>query len=379
MLRLVKANLDRFFINICNDKYRIWSMVASSKTTAKSAETNDSQSQEKVPLVLVHGMGGGNGIWAMNIDELARDRTVYSFDLLGFGMSSRPKFSQNPAMVESEFVDSVESWRQALQLKPPFILLGHSLGGYIAASYAIKHPSHVKHLILVDPWGVPEMPKEHELGRDWPMWVKAVRVVMQPFNPLAAVRGAGPWGPSLVKRFRPDFQRRYADFFSAEDDTVFDYIYHLNARTPSGEAAFKTLAAPYGFAKDPVIRKIDKLDAEVPITFIYGAKSWITSESGREIKKLRSNSYVDVQEIAGAGHHVYADQPVRFNSVVNEVARFVDAHLDANLNAADCCVDPPEDSAPVGPGGDAGRKETGPRFSLRDDEQNGVVGPSSSK
>ena len=61
---------------------------------------------------------------------------------------------------------------------------------------------------------------------------------------------------------------------------VFDYIYHLNAQTPSGEAAFKTLAGSYGFAKDPVIRKIDKLDADVPITFLYGAKSWITSDSG---------------------------------------------------------------------------------------------------
>jgi abhydrolase domain-containing protein 4 len=41
-------------------------------------------------------MGGGNGIWAMNLDDLAANRTVYSFDLLGFGLSSRPKFSSNP-------------------------------------------------------------------------------------------------------------------------------------------------------------------------------------------------------------------------------------------------------------------------------------------
>jgi len=355
MLRLVKANLDKFFVNICNDKYRIWTLVATNtaKTTSKTDAT--SQSQENTPLVLVHGMGGGNGIWAMNIDELARDRTVYSFDLLGFGMSSRPKFSQNAPMVESEFVDSIESWRQAIHLKPPFILLGHSLGGYVAASYAIKHPSHVKHLILVDPWGVPEMPKEHELGRDWPMWVKALRVVLQPFNPLAAVRGAGPWGPALVKRFRPDFQRRYAEFFSDEDDTVFDYIYHLNAQTPSGEAAFKTLAAPYGFAKDPVIKKMDKLDTAVPITFLYGAKSWISSDAGRQIQQMRPSSYVDVQEVQGAGHHVYADRPQQFNGAVNQVGKLVDAHLDANLNNADCCDTTPEDAEVVGPGGDAER------------------------
>jgi len=285
-------------------------------------------------------MGGGNGIWAMNLDDLAANRTVYSFDLLGFGLSSRPKFSSNPKVVEAEFVESVESWRQALQLKKPFILLGHSLGGFVAASYAFKYPDQVKHLILVDPWGVPEMPKEREVGRDWPLWVKALRVVLQPFNPLAAVRGAGPWGPALVKRFRPDFQRRYAQLF--DDDTVFDYIYHLNAQTPSGEAAFKTLAAPFGYAKNPIITSIDQLDPKVPLTFIYGGKSWITSDSGKMIQDLRKDSYVDVQEIKGAGHHVYADRPFMFNQVCNEVFQFVDQHC-SNVDASNCCAPPSKD------------------------------------
>ena len=46
----------------------------------------------------------------------------------------------------------------------------------------------------------------------------------------------------------------------------------------------------------------------------------------------------------------------QFNNVVNEVARFVDSHLDANLNATDCCTPPPEDAETVGPGGDADRE-----------------------
>ena len=91
----------------------------------------------KVPLVLVHGMGGGIGLWAQNIDTLARDRPLYAFDLLGFGRSSRPVFSKKPEIAEEEFVESVEEWRSEMKIDK-MILVGHSLGAYVAGSYSIK-------------------------------------------------------------------------------------------------------------------------------------------------------------------------------------------------------------------------------------------------
>ncbi len=37
----------------------------------------------KVPLVMIHGMGAGLALFALNYDELAKDRTVYAIDLPG--------------------------------------------------------------------------------------------------------------------------------------------------------------------------------------------------------------------------------------------------------------------------------------------------------
>lgn len=75
-----------------------------------------------------------------------------------------------------------------------FVLLGHSMGGFLAASYTMQHPERVKHLILADPWGFPEKPSEVAIKANVPFWVKAIAFVVQPLNPLWAVRVAGPFG-----------------------------------------------------------------------------------------------------------------------------------------------------------------------------------------
>ena len=93
---------------------------------------------QNVPLVMVHGMGAGVGFWILNLEAVATNRPVHAFDVLGFGRSSRPRFSTDPLLAELEFVESVEDWRKGMKLDK-FVLLGHSLGGFIATSYAIRY------------------------------------------------------------------------------------------------------------------------------------------------------------------------------------------------------------------------------------------------
>jgi len=153
----------------------------------------NASSSTKTPIVLLHGMGSGVALWVLNLDTLAYDRPLYAIDVLGFGRSSRVTFSSDPAEAEMEFMQSIEDWRQAVGIDR-MILLGHSLGGYLAASYALSYAEHVKHLILVDPWGFPECPSQVEQRRDIPRWVRVIRFIISPFNPFSGLRLAGPWG-----------------------------------------------------------------------------------------------------------------------------------------------------------------------------------------
>lgn len=121
------------FVTLPNQN-RIWTLKVTNKTSRKP--TNPAA---QTPLVMVHGFGGGVGLWIRNLDALSQSRPVYAFDLLGFGRSSRPSFPSDASLAEEQFVSSIEQWRQSLGLER-MILLGHSLGGYLATSYTLQYP-----------------------------------------------------------------------------------------------------------------------------------------------------------------------------------------------------------------------------------------------
>jgi pimeloyl-ACP methyl ester carboxylesterase len=74
---------------------------------------------------------------------------LYAIDLLGTGLSGRPPFRvRNREEAERFFVDSLDTWRQEQGLDK-MVLMGHSMGGYLSACYALRHPERVQHLILM--------------------------------------------------------------------------------------------------------------------------------------------------------------------------------------------------------------------------------------
>ena len=101
------------------------------------------------PLVLVHGVGGDADQWAFCFDELSRTHRVIALELLGFGRSDKPNISYRIA----GFVEVLEGFLRALGVDRAS-LLGHSLGGWIVAAFALQFPERVDRLVLNDAAGI---------------------------------------------------------------------------------------------------------------------------------------------------------------------------------------------------------------------------------
>ncbi len=57
----------------------------------------------------------------------------------------------------------------------------------------------------------------------------------------------------------------------------------------SGEYGFRSCAKFFGFAKNPMIKRVDKISSQIPIWFIYGSRSWIDCTPGYTTVYLRQS------------------------------------------------------------------------------------------
>jgi pyruvate dehydrogenase E2 component (dihydrolipoamide acetyltransferase) len=101
------------------------------------------------PIVFIHGFGGDLNNWMFNMDEAASVGPVYALDLPGHGGSS--KTMANPGL--DALVDAVEHFLQAAGLEDAH-LVGHSMGGAVAAALALRRGNRARSLTLISPVGL---------------------------------------------------------------------------------------------------------------------------------------------------------------------------------------------------------------------------------
>lgn len=116
-------------------------------------------SEEKTPLLLLHGHGEHSGRYLKFFTRLQDlNCPIATFDLRGCGQSSG-----TPVYVSrfEDYLTDISSFARFLgtryKINPPFLLFGHSLGGLIATAWARENSTSVSKLVLSSPlFGIPK-------------------------------------------------------------------------------------------------------------------------------------------------------------------------------------------------------------------------------
>jgi (E)-2-((N-methylformamido)methylene)succinate hydrolase len=97
---------------------------------------------EQPTLILLHGVGLNQSIWATQVRDLSVSHRVITYDLLGHGEEVLQ------GKVLDDWVSQLENHVDALGLEK-ISLLGFSFGGMIAQSYAARHQRKIDKLVLL--------------------------------------------------------------------------------------------------------------------------------------------------------------------------------------------------------------------------------------
>ncbi len=241
-------------------------------------------------IVLVHGLGDrAAGTWNKIIPQLSTRYHVLTFDLPGFGQSSKSNQLYSPDNYVA-FIQYVV--RQSGH--ETFLLVGHSMGGNIALRYAVTYPHKVKRLMLVDTAGI-----LHRIT--FANYLAHFGIKLLP--ELSPQQGAGI--RSLAGALLGELARRHNFLESGEKMVLNDPFLRqkIFGGNPSAIAAYAMSMTDFSDSLSSI---------KIPTLIVWGENDDVTPiRIARVLATNLKNSGLVI--IGNAGHVPMADKPEEFN------------------------------------------------------------------
>lgn len=114
-------------------------------TTYKNTKVSYSDTGKGAALVLLHGYLENQGMWSELLPELSQKHRVVTIDLLGHGQTDCLGYVHS---MEDQ-ADMVHEVLSGLRIRKT-VLVGHSMGGYVALAFAELYPEYMKGLVLLN-------------------------------------------------------------------------------------------------------------------------------------------------------------------------------------------------------------------------------------
>ncbi|MGE5376552.1 MAG: alpha/beta fold hydrolase [Bacteroidota bacterium] len=240
----------------------------------------------KSPLILLHGLTANGLCWTVIAHELEGDNDVIMPDFRGHGNSSAPDHGYRYEDHASDIVGLVN----ALGISAP-VLIGHSMGGLVAAVVASQYPALIRGLILADPTFLSLQQQREVLDSD--VADQHRRDLNRPLEKVVE-----------------DLQTRHSHRSLSTVEII------ARARLQTSLSAFDVLTPP-----NPEYRQLVG-SIDVPSLLVIGDAGVVSPELASELQLV--NPKFQVVQIRDVGHGIFYDQPGQFLVIVKSFLHSID-------------------------------------------------------
>ena len=265
-------------------------------------------SESMSPIFLLHGWLDAGETFQFMVDAMQRDWPLVALDWRGFGRSGWPQ----EGYWFPDYLGDLDALLAELSPAAPARLVGHSMGGNIACSYAGIRPERVRCVINLEGFG---------LART---------------TPAQAPARMRKWLDQL--KTQPE-RRNYASFEELADIIRFRYPRFTAAQAAFVAAAWGKLDGgrvrlagdPRHHWVNPILYKREEAEAcwrelRAPLLMLVGEKSDHLEKLGPDGTTEAYRSifpHLEIARVAGAGHMLHIERP---DLVAPLVESFLDAH-----------------------------------------------------
>jgi pimeloyl-ACP methyl ester carboxylesterase len=247
--------------------------------------------------VLLHGSGGSAALWYPVLSSIAAGHRVVAVDMPGHGETAVPSW-RSPSVIERmldwqlEFLDRFD--------EP--LLIGHSLGGYMALLQVARLKSSLRGLVLIDSGGIGPRP---------PGFVIATRHPV-----LGALLGLAAGQRPTRRRMERTIRRLAVDPYRIpHGQDALQYALVTARRPGAGRFQFeiyRSVAMHEGEASYKVWGRF--ADITCPVLLVWGEHDYFPVRFARQAAKEMSAAHIEV--LPNTAHLSYLEDPTGFNEAL---------------------------------------------------------------
>ena len=246
------------------------------------------------PVLLLHGWLGSWALWRDTIEMLGRDFRTYALDFFGFGESGlvpgQEQEHRSYAYTVPIYVEMVYQFmeRMGIKLAP---LIGHSMGGTVSLSTAIKYPEKVVKVGVIGS----------------PINGASLNLLLKLSGNPAMARFFWLFGGKGLLLFL-----RVYSHFMARDGRAMARIITKDVSMISMESFFQSIGTLRQTDLRPDLGKV-----QVPTLGMYGKRDIIVRPSEHSVLKA-DVPHAQIEWFPDAGHFIMLDSPRRFITTLSD-------------------------------------------------------------